>query len=163
MNGRAHVKQIAAIATGVLIVTSPTEAAPSSQPVERFTTPPINGVPAPFSKAVRVRDVLYLSGVIGRTVDGKVPEGIEAQTHAAMDDIGTTLKRAGLGYGDLFHCTVFLSDMSQWAAFNKVYVAYFPAGQLPARSAVGVTALALPGALMEIECQAYAGRSERPA
>ncbi|HEY7958743.1 MAG TPA: RidA family protein, partial [Sphingomicrobium sp.] len=45
-----------------------------------------------------------------------------------------------------------------WPAFNQAYVGYFPAGQLPARSAIGVTALALPGALMEIECQALAGK-----
>jgi reactive intermediate/imine deaminase len=120
--------------------------------------PPINGNPAPFSKAVRAGDVLYLSGVIGRSPDGKVPDGIEAQTRAAMDDIGATLKGAGLGYGDVFHCQVFLTDMKQWPAFNKVYVGYFPAGQLPARSALGVAALALPGALLEIECQAYAGK-----
>ena len=48
--------------------------------------------------------------------------------------------------------------MTQWPTFNKIYVGYFPAGRLPARSAVGVTALALPGALMEIECQAYAAK-----
>jgi hypothetical protein len=48
---------------------------------------------------------------IGRAADGKVPDGIEAQTRAAMDDIGATLKTAGLGYGDVFHCTVFLTDM----------------------------------------------------
>ena len=102
-------------------------------------------------------DVLYLSGVIGRTADGKVPEGIEAQTRAAMGDIGTTLKTAGVGYGDVFHCTVFLTDMKNWPAFNKAYVGYFPVGQLPARSAIGVTALALPGALVEIECQAVTG------
>jgi len=151
-------KVLAAIATGALIMTSPAEGAPARPPVERYTMPPINGTPAPFSKAVRVNDVLYLSGVIGRTADGTVPEGIEAQTKAAMDDIGATLKRAGLGYGDIFHCTVFLADMKTWAAFNKAYVGYFPAGQLPARSALGVSALALPGALMEIECQAYAGK-----
>jgi 2-iminobutanoate/2-iminopropanoate deaminase len=142
-----------ALATGVLMMTSSADAAP---PIQRYPTPPINGTPAPFSKAVRAGDVLYLSGVIGRTADGKVPEGIEAQTRAAMDDIGATLKSAGLGYGDIIHCTVFLADMKQWPAFNKVYVGYFPDGQLPARSALGVAALALPGALTEIECQAYA-------
>ena len=150
-------KLIAAIATGVLIMTSPAGGAPARPAVQHYTMPPINGTPAPFSKAVRAGDILYLSGVIGRTADGKVPDGIEAQTRAAMDDIGTTLKTAGLGYGDLIHCTVFLSDMKNWPAFNKVYVGYFPAGQLPARSAFGVNGLALPGALMEIECQAYAG------
>lgn len=150
--------KILAIATGVLLMTSAANAIPVRPAVEHFAMPPINGNPAPFSKAVRVGDVLYLSGVIGRTADGKVPDGIEAQTRAAMDDIGATLKSAGLTHADLFHCTVFLSDMKTWPAFNKVYVGYFPAGQLPARSALGVSALALPGALMEIECQAYAGR-----
>jgi enamine deaminase RidA (YjgF/YER057c/UK114 family) len=148
----------AAIETGVLIMTSPADGAPARPAVQHYTMPPINGTPAPFSKAVRAGDILYLSGVIGRTADGKVPDGIEAQTRAAMDDIGATLKTAGLGYGDLIHCTVFLSDMKNWPAFNKVYVGYFPAGQLPARSAFGVNGLALPGALMEIECQAYAGK-----
>ena len=151
-------KVLMAIATGVLFMSSATDAAPVRPAVQHYPMAPINGVPAPFSKAVRVGDVLYLSGVIGRTPEGKVPEGIEAQTKAAMDDIGVTLKNAGLGYGDNFHRTVFVSDMKTWPAFNKVYVGYFPDGQLPARSALGVAALALPGALMEIECQAYAGK-----
>ena len=146
------------IGTGVFAVTSAAAAPPSRAAVQRYPAPPINGAPAPFSKAVRAGDVLYLSGVIGRAADGKVPDGIEAQTRAAMDDIGATLNTAGLAYADIFHCTVFLSDMKNWPAFNKAYVGYFPAGQLPARSAVGVAALALPGAAMEIECQAYAGR-----
>ena len=147
-------KGIAAIATAVLATSTLAAAAP----LQRYAAPSFNGASAPFSKAVRVGDVLYMSGVIGRTADGKVPDGIEAQTTAAMNEIGTTLKTAGLSYGDLFHCTVFLADMKTWPAFNKVYVGYFPAGQLPARSAVGVTALALSGALIEIECQAYAGK-----
>jgi enamine deaminase RidA (YjgF/YER057c/UK114 family) len=75
-----------------------------------------------------------------------------------MDNIGSVLKRAGLGYGDVFHCTAFLTDMKNWPAFNAVYVPYFPAGKLPARSALGVNGLALPGALLELECQAYAGK-----
>jgi len=50
-----------------------------------------------------------------------------------------------------------LADMKDWPAFNKVYVPYFPAGKLPARSAMGVNGLAL-GARMEIECQAYAAK-----
>jgi reactive intermediate/imine deaminase len=146
-----------AIVTGVLIMTSPADAAPTRPVVEHYGTPTLNGQRLPFSQAVRVGDILYLSGAIGRGPDGKPPEGIEAQAKATMDDIGETLKLAGLGFGDLFHCTVFLSDMKNWAAFNKVYLTYFPDGPLPARSAVGVNGLAL-GALMEIECQAYAGK-----
>jgi reactive intermediate/imine deaminase len=148
-------KAILIIAAGLLSMATAAAAAPA---VQHYPAPPFGGAPAPFSKAVRVGDVLYLSGVIGRTPDGKVPDGIDAQTKAAFADIGATLKAAGRSYGDLFHCTVFLTDMQNWPAFNKAYVGYFPAGRLPARSAVGVTALALPGALMEIECQAYAGK-----
>jgi 2-iminobutanoate/2-iminopropanoate deaminase len=74
-----------------------------------------------------------------------------------MDDIGETLKLAGLGYDRIFHCTVMLSDMKNWAAFNTIYVGYFPDGPLPARSAFGANGLAL-GALIELECQAYAGK-----
>src|SRR4051794_18079986 len=137
-------------------MTSAADAAPRPV-IEHFGKPMINGQRLPFSSAVRVGDILYLSGAIGRGPDGKPPEGIEAQSKATMDDIGNTLKLAGLGYDDLFHCTVFLSDMKNWAAFNQVYLTYFPDGPLPARSAVGVNGLAL-GALMEIECQAYGGK-----
>jgi reactive intermediate/imine deaminase len=151
-------KVIAAFAAACLIMSIPAGAAPRGAVVEHYLAPALNGAAAPFSKAVRVGDVLYLSGVIGRSPDGKVPDGIEAQTKAAMGDIGETLKAAGLNYGDVFHCTVFLEDMKAWPAFNTVYVGYFEANHLPARSAIGVTALALPGALMEIECQAYAGK-----
>jgi reactive intermediate/imine deaminase len=149
-------KALTLLATGVLIMTSPADAAPRRPAVEHYGVPMLNGQRLPFSRAVRVGDIVYLSGAIGRGPDGKPPEGIEAQTKATMDDIGETLKLAGLGYKDLFHCTVFLSDMKNWADFNKVYLTYFPEGPLPARSAVGVNGLAL-GALMEIECQAYAG------
>jgi reactive intermediate/imine deaminase len=150
-------KGLIAIATGVLIMTSPADAAPARPMVEHIGTPTMNGQRLPFSRAVRVGDILYLSGAIGRGADGKPPEGIEAQAKATMDDIGETLKMAGLTHRDLFHCTVFLSDMKNWAAFNQVYLTYFPDGPLPARSAVGVNGLAL-GALLEIECQAYAGK-----
>jgi reactive intermediate/imine deaminase len=149
-------KALIAIATGVLMMTSTAEAAPPRPAVEHYGNPTLNGQRLPFSRAVRVGDIVYLSGAIGRGPDGKPPEGIEAQAKATMDDIGETLKLAGLGYDDLFHCTVFLSDMKNWADFNKVYLTYFPEGRLPARSAVGVNGLAL-GALLEIECQAYAG------
>jgi len=144
-------KQLIAIA---LAFGSAANAAP---PVEYFPAPAIEGRAAPFSSAVRVGDTLYLSGQIGISPDGKLPDGIEAQTKQAMDNIGGVLKRAGLGYDRLVHCTAFLADMKDWPAFNTVYVGYFPDGSLPARSAVGVNGLAL-GAKLEIECQAYAGQ-----
>lgn len=149
-------KIIVAIAMGVLMMASPAEALPRPA-VEHFGRPTLNGQsPLPFSDAVRVGDTLYLSGQLGIGLDGKLPEGIEAQTKQALENIGTVLKRAGLGYDDVFHCTAMLSDMANWPAFNKIYVAYFPEGKRPARSAFGASGLAL-GGLIELECQAYAG------
>jgi 2-iminobutanoate/2-iminopropanoate deaminase len=150
-------KLTAAIATGVLIMTSAADAAPPRPAVQHYGQPTLNGQPLPFSEAVRVGDVLYLSGQLGRGPDGKLPEGIEAQTKQALENIGATLKLAGLGYSDVFHCTAMLSDMKLWPAFNTVYVTYFPEGKRPARSAFGASGLAL-GALIELECQAYAGK-----
>ena len=124
--------------------------------VQHYGRPALNGQGLPFSDAVRVGDTLYLSGQLG-LVDGKLPDGIEAQTKAALVNVGAILKRAGLGYADVFHCTAMLSDMKNWPAMNAVYVTYFPEGKRPARSAFGTNGLAL-GGLIELECQAYAGR-----
>ena len=139
------------------MMTSPTNAAPPRAAVEHYGRPTLNGQPLPFSDAVRVGDTLYLSGQLGIGADGKLPDGIEAQTRQALDNVGAILKRTGLGYDDVFHCTAMLSDMKLWPAFNQVYVTYFPEGKRPARSAFGASGLAL-NALIELECQAYAGR-----
>src|SRR5438105_463463 len=149
-------KAILAFTTGVLAITG-AAAAPPRPAVEHFGRPNLNGQPLPFSDAVRVGDTLYLSGQLGIGSDGKLPEGIEAQTKQALDNVGAILKRAGLGYADVFHCTAMLADMKLWPDFNKVYVTYFPEAKRPARSAFGASGLAL-GGLIELECQAYAGK-----
>lgn len=109
----------------------------------------------PFSDAVRVGDILYLSGQLGN-VPGKlelVPGGIEAETRQMMENIARVLNASGLGFDDIFKCTVMLADMKQWAAFNAVYRPYFKPDRLPARSAFGASGLAL-GAAVEMECWA---------
>ena len=137
-------------------------AASERPPVEHY--PPDEAVQAaaraggfrlPFSSAVRVGDVLYLSGVIGTGGDGTLPPGIEAQTRQTMDNIGAMLKRAGRSFDDVFKCTVMIDDMKEWQAFNRIYMTYFKPDRLPARSAFGADGLAL-GALVEVECLAHA-------
>jgi len=145
------------LATAMLTMTSAAIGAPARPAVEHYGKPAVNGQALPFSDAVRVGDILYLSGQLGIGADGKLPSGIEGQTKLALDNVGAILKRAGLGYEDVFHCTAMLSDMANWPAMNKVYVTYFPEGKRPARSAFGASGLAL-GALIELECQAYAGK-----
>ena len=130
--------------------------ASSAAPPEYLGRPNLGANPLPFSEAVKVGDMLYLSGQIGM-VDGKVPEGIEAQTKATMDAIADVLKRNGRSMDDVVKCTVMLDDMADWPAFNKVYITYFKPGRLPARSAFGADGLAL-GAKLEVECMAYAGK-----
>lgn len=124
------------------------------------TTPPS----LPFSESVRVGDVLYLSGQIGALpgVAGPVAGGMTAEARQAMENIGTVLRKNGLSFHDVFKCTVMLTDMTQWTQFNDVYIGYFRGGRLPARSAMGATALAL-GAKVEVECLAsYPAAAPRP-
>ncbi len=112
----------------------------------------------PFSQAVRVGDVLYLSGQLGNVGGSRklAPGGIEGQARQTMENIGAVLREHGLGFDDIFKCTVMLADMKDWAAFNAVYVTYFKSDRLPARSAFGASGLAL-GALVELECWAWVG------
>ena len=143
-------KAIAAVLLGFIGSSAP------AFPPQYFPAPALQGRPAPFSDAVRVGDILFLSGQIGITPDGKLPDTFDGQARQTMENIDGTLKARGLGWGDVFKCTVFIADMKNWPAFNAVYVPYFPAGRLPARSAVGANGLAL-GAMIELECMANAG------
>ena len=124
---------------------------------ERIGEPTLNGQRLPFSTVVRAGDTVYLSGALGIDANGKLADGREAQARLAMDNLGAGLNAAGLGWDDVVKCTVMLDDMAHWPAFNKVYVTYFPDGKYPARSAFGADGLAL-GALVEVECIAYAGK-----
>jgi len=107
----------------------------------------------PFAAATRAGDLIFLSGQIGIAPGSTRPVtgGLTAEARQAMDNIGATLATHGLGYDDLVKCTAMITDMAQWEAFNRVYASYFRNGVYPARSALGVSALAL-GAQVEIEC-----------
>jgi reactive intermediate/imine deaminase len=116
----------------------------------------------PFSEAVRIGDVLYLSGSIGTEPDTEkrgtaemVPGGIKAEARQAMEHIRTYLEAAGSSMDRIARCTVFMVDLDEWAAFNEVYTSFFEP-PYPARSAVGVKELVLD-ARVEIECIAAAG------
>ena len=126
-----------------------------TSPAGRPRPDPRSSSTPPCSSAVRVGEVLYLSGQMGFREDGTLSDGMEGQARQALENIRAVLTGAGLGFGDVFHCTVMLADMKQWSDFNEVYVEYF-SEPLPTRSAFGVNGLAL-GGLVELECQAYAG------
>lgn len=124
-----------------------------------YNSPAAAAAKLPFSQAVRVGDVLYLSGALGNVPGTRqvVAGGIEAEARQTMENIGAVLKASGLSFDDVFKCTVMIADMAKWEDFNKVYVTYFKPGRLPARSAFGANGLAL-GAQVELECWAYVGK-----
>jgi 2-iminobutanoate/2-iminopropanoate deaminase len=127
---------------------------------------PVTGLPAamhlPFSEAVRVGDMLYLSGMIGTNKSGTlVPGGMAAEAAQAMDNIGATLRRHGSSFDRVVQCTVALADIKDWPAFNDVYRRYF-SDHFPARMAYATAGLAL-GARVEVQCNATVGASTRRA
>ena len=110
--------------------------------------------PLPFSDAVRVGHILYLSGQVGTDASfALVPGGVRAETRQTLENIRRVLERNGSSLANVFKCTVMLADMSEWGVVNEVYVTYFAKDRLPARSALGVNGLVL-GARVEIECMA---------
>jgi len=111
----------------------------------------------PFSKAVQVGSILFLSGEIGMDYGTMkiVSGGIEAETRQCLDNVKATLERCGSSMDKVFKCTVMIADMKEWPLMNEVYVTYFNKDRLPARSALGANGLAM-GARVEIECMAEA-------
>jgi reactive intermediate/imine deaminase len=110
----------------------------------------------PFSEAVCVGNMLYLSGQIGIDSTRRIVQGgIAAETRQTMENIKATLGRCGSSLDQVVKVTVMLADIREWAEMNEVYVQYF-SKPLPARSAFGVSGLAM-GARVEIECLAVFG------
>jgi 2-iminobutanoate/2-iminopropanoate deaminase len=110
--------------------------------------------PAPvasYSQAVRAGKFVFCSGQL--PIDPHTRElltgSIEEQTRRVLDNLGAVLAEAGLGYGDVVKCTVFLADMQDFPAFDGAYAHYFGASP-PARSTIGVAALPR-GARIEVE------------
>lgn len=112
----------------------------------------------PFSSAVRVNNMLYLSGQIGNIPGTRqlAPGGVAAQTRQTLENIKAILEYAGSSMDQVVKCTVFLLDIEDYAAVNEVYATYFPEDP-PARSAMAASGLAL-GAAVEIECLAVVER-----
>lgn len=128
-------------------------AAPAGElEVEHYSSNP--DMQLPFSDAVRVGDMLYLSGKIGNVpgTSQLAAGGIAGETRQAMENIKASLEKYGSSLEEVVKCTVFLADIAEWGAMNEVYRTYFPANP-PARSALGTSGLAL-GARVEIECLA---------
>lgn len=105
----------------------------------------------PYSQAIAANGFLFISGQLpidpatGNFAEG----GIRELTRQSLENVKSILAEAGLTLADVVRTTVFLADMSDFAAMNEVYAEYFTA-PAPARSAVAVKTLP-KGGLVEIE------------
>ena len=108
----------------------------------------------PFSEAVRVGNMLYLSGQVGN-IPGEmnvVTGGIGHETRQTMKSIKEVLERYGSSMDQVVKCLCMLEDINEWAEMSAEYVKFFP-NHKPARSAFAGSGLAI-GAKVEIECWA---------
>jgi 2-iminobutanoate/2-iminopropanoate deaminase len=108
---------------------------------------------APFSHAVETDGFVFVTGQMPDSPEapGVLPEGIAAQTRAAMENLRIVLSGLGLGFEHVVMARVYLTRFKQdYAAMNETYRSYFAPDRLPARTCVGVTGLAYD-ALIEID------------
>lgn len=107
----------------------------------------------PYSPAIKLCDVIYISGQIGIDKDGNLKNGIEEQTRQALENIMEILKEKGLSMDNIVKTTIFLVNLDDFEKVNQIYKEYFKE-PYPARSTIQVAKLP-KGALIEIEAIAY--------
>ncbi|MEQ8601351.1 MAG: RidA family protein [Devosia sp.] len=109
---------------------------------------------APFSHAVETDGFVFVTGQMPTdpaAPDAPLPEGIEAQTRRVIDNLKIVLDGIGLGLEHVTMARIYLTQFERdYAALNALWPRFFAPGKLPARTTIGVTALAL-GALVEID------------
>ncbi len=117
----------------------------------------IDAAPQPvatFSHATEIDGWVFLTGQMPTwpgEPDRPLPDGVEAQTARVMDNLVLVVEGLGLGLAHVVQARVYLTQFERdYAPMNAVYRSYFAEGKLPARTCIGVTALAV-GALVEID------------
>ena len=104
---------------------------------------------AAYSHAVRAGDFLFVTGQLGVDpgTNHLVSGGILAQTRQVMQNLQTVLRGVGTSLDRAVMARVYLTDFGDYAIMNAEYARHFAPGRLPARTTVGVTGLALGGAV----------------
>jgi 2-iminobutanoate/2-iminopropanoate deaminase len=108
----------------------------------------------PYSWAVLARNTLFVAGLTSRDPKTYQPVigNVATQTRRALDNLGLILREAGMDYGDVVSCTVYLDDARAFGAMNEVYASFFTTAP-PARATVRAR-LTNPGFAVEIQCVA---------
>jgi 2-iminobutanoate/2-iminopropanoate deaminase len=106
----------------------------------------------PYSQGMRVGELLFCSGQIPLepSTGELVKDDIEGQARRCLENLAAVAEAAGTSLANAVRCTVYLTDMNDFARVNEVYADFFDSGNPPARVAVGVAALP-KGADVEID------------
>lgn len=107
-----------------------------------------------YSQAVRLGEVIYVSGQLGVHADGQLAAGFAAQTRQAIENIATVLQAAGSNLAQVAKVTIFVTDFGRLGEMNEVYRQFFT--HRPAKTTVEIARLDR-GAMIEIEVVAAAG------
>jgi len=108
------------------------------EPPSQSSAPRLGGI---LSPGILAGDTLYCAGQGSRNPkSGEHPEGFEAQVKQSLENLGAVLKAAGLDFSDVTNSNVYLTDIKNFQAMNKVYKTYFPSNP-PARTTIAVPAL----------------------
>lgn len=132
---------------------TPPETTTTEENLEHYQSEAMKPLGLPFSDAVIVNDIIYLSGQVGN-LPGTLelaPGGLQAEAKQAIENMKTILEANGSSLNDVIKVTVMMTDIDEWGDFNKEYIKYFTEEKKPARSAFGTSGLALD-ARLEIEC-----------
>ncbi len=109
---------------------------------------------APFSHAVEADGFVFVTGQMPTdpaAPDAPLPAGIEAQTRRVIENLKIILDGIGLGLEHVLMARIYLTHFDRdYAGLNAIWPSFWAEGQLPARTTIGVTALAV-GALVEID------------
>ncbi len=97
----------------------------------------------PYNQAVLKNDTLYVSGqiAISPTTNELISGDIKAETKQVMENLAAVLKAAQMDFSQVVKCSIFISDMNDFAAINDIYGSYFDNETAPARETVQVSVL----------------------
>ena len=128
----------------LVLLALPAHAA-AQAPLKQLVVPAGGNVGQNFSPAIRTGNLLFVTGQVGQGDD------VAAQTRATLERINALVEAGGSTMANVVKCTVFLTDIADYAAMNDAYRPYFPEPR-PARSTFQIVSLAGPTSKVEIEC-----------
>jgi reactive intermediate/imine deaminase len=123
--------------------------------LERIHVPGHHKVPSPITPAVKMGNLLFVSGIPAFDAEGRLAVGdFPAQMRQVMKNIGEILAEGGTGWANVAKVNILLTRREDFEEMNRIYAEHFPDGQYPARITSVVYSLPRPNFLLEIECYA---------